>query len=158
MKRLSLLFAIVVICAVAIPGAAGGDKHPCKASTQECLDKMIAKYQQKGWLGVETEKAEHGRWAITKVFPGSPAEKAGFKAGDVFVSVNGVEMSKENKEALTKAKHTMNPGSQATYVVKRQGGKVKLNAELGSVPTAVLAEWVGEHMVQGHADVKIAAK
>jgi S1-C subfamily serine protease len=119
---------------------------------------MIAKYQQKGWLGVETEKAEHGRWAITRVFPDSPAEKAGFKPGDIFVSVNGVEMSKENKEAMTKVKHTMTPGSQATYVVKRQGGKVKLNAELGSVPTTVLAEWVGEHMIKDHAQVKLASK
>jgi serine protease Do len=119
---------------------------------------MIAKYQQKGWLGVELDKADNGRWAVARVFPDSPAEKAGFKAGDVFVSVNGVEMSKDNKDALKKAKHSMTPGSRASYVVARQGSKVKLNAELGSVPTEVIAEWVGEHMIHDHTEMKLASK
>ena len=157
MKRLSVLIAIVAMCAVTAPGFAG-DKECCKANTQECLDKMVAKYQSKGWLGVETEKAENGRWEITRVFPGSPAENAGFKSGDVFVSVNGVEMSKENKEGLMKAKHSLTPGSRATYVVKRQGGKVKLDVQLGSVPTEVIAEWIGEHMINDHSEMKVASK
>jgi predicted metalloprotease with PDZ domain len=157
MKRLTLLSAIAVICAVAVTGFAG-DKECCKASTQECLDKMVAKYQQKGWLGVETEKTAGGRWAIKKVFKGSPAEAAGFKPGDVFVSVNGVDMSKGNKEALMKAKHTMTVGSKASYVVKRQGGKLKLDVELGSVPNEVIAEWIGEHLIHDHAGAKMASK
>ena len=45
-----------------------------------------------------------------------------------------------------------------TYVVKRQGGKVQLQAQLGNVPDAVLAEWVGEHMVKDHSATKLASK
>ena len=67
-------------------------------------------------------------------------------------------MSADNKEALKKAKHNLGPGSDVTYVVKRQGGKVKLAAQLGSVPPAVVAEWVGEHMVSDHSEIKLASK
>jgi C-terminal processing protease CtpA/Prc len=157
MRQFSFLCAVILVLAVALPGAAG-DKHKCTASADECLNKMVQKIQSKGWLGVETEEAGKGRWQITAVYPDSPAERAGFKAGDVFLAINGVEMSDDNKDALKKVKHSLGPGSEVRYVVKRQGGKVTLDARLGSVPDAVMAEWVGEHMVNNHAKVKMASK
>jgi S1-C subfamily serine protease len=76
----------------------------------------------------------------------------------VLLAINGVEMTDDNKEALKKAKHAMAPGSTATYVVKRQGGKVKLKAELGKVPAEMRAQWIGEHLVDQHSQVKMASK
>ena len=127
MRRIGFACVVVLILAVAVPAAAG-DKHKCTASTQDCLDKMNAKLQHKAWLGIETEESGGGQWAVAKIFKGSPAEKAGFKKGDVLLAINGVEMTADNKEAHKKAKHDLAPGSKATYVVKRQGGKVKLKA------------------------------
>jgi S1-C subfamily serine protease len=40
------------------------------------------------WLGVNTEELR-GRLFVTRVTPGSPAEQAGLKRGDVIVGVNG---------------------------------------------------------------------
>jgi S1-C subfamily serine protease len=157
MKRIGYACVVVLILAVAVPLVAG-DKHKCKASTQDCLDKMNAKLQQKAWLGIETEESGGGHWAVSKVIAGSPAEKAGFKKGDVLLAINGVEMTADNKPAIKKAQHDQGPGSKATYVVKRQGGKVKLKAELGKVPAEMRARWIGEHLVDQHSQVKMASK
>jgi S1-C subfamily serine protease len=155
-RALTLIGLAIVIGVVSV--AVAGDKHACTASAQDCLDKMMAKIKTKGWLGVETESLDNGRWQVTSVYPDSPAQAAGFKPGDVLVAMNGIELSEDNKAALKKAKHKLGPGSQVAYVVKRQGGKVKLTATLGEVPSAVAAEWIGKHMVDQHASIKLAAK
>jgi C-terminal processing protease CtpA/Prc len=157
MKKLTMIGVVALLLAVALPAMAG-EKHKCTASAQDCLNKMNSKMQAKGWLGIETATTDSGHWEVAEVFPGSPAEKAGFKKGDVLLAVNGVEMSKENKEAYKKAAHKLSPGSEAHYVVKRQGGKVKLTAELESVPREVQAKWVGDHMIESHVEVQVASK
>lgn len=43
---------------------------------------------QKPWLGVNTEEAV-GRVFVSRVTPGSPAEKAGIKPGDIIMGVGG---------------------------------------------------------------------
>jgi S1-C subfamily serine protease len=44
------------------------------------------------WLGINAEEA-HGRVFITRVTPGSPAEKAGLKASDLVLAVNKIGVS-----------------------------------------------------------------
>ena len=121
---------------------------------QQMQDKM----QTKAWLGVETEETDSGHWAVAKVYPNSPAARAGFEVGDVLVALDGVEMSKANKEAYKKAAHQLAPGSKATYTVKRNGAKMQLEAQLGTVPREVMAEWIGEHMLDQHTEVRVASK
>lgn len=157
MKLWATACVMVLVVAVAMPVVAG-DKHACTASTDDCLKEMQAKIQAKGWLGIETEESDSGHWAVAKVYLDSPAEKAGFKAGDVLIALNGVEISKANKEAYKKEAHQLAPGSKATYTVKRNGEKKQLVAQLGSVPREVMARWIGEHMLDHHAEVRVASK
>jgi predicted metalloprotease with PDZ domain len=154
---------VVVICVVALAlavsmPASAGEKHACKASTEDCMKKLQAKIQTKGWLGIEYKDTGDGHWAVKYVYPGSPAEQAGFEKGDILLAVNGVEMSEKNKEAYKKAVHTLGPGSKATYAVKRDGSKVKLAAKLDSVPRDVMAQWMGEHVLDSHLEVQMASK
>ena len=114
--------------------------------------------ENKAWLGVELENNEHGYYTVTRVVPNSPAEAAGFQAGDVLLAMNGVKWNKENKEAVSKASHELNPGSSAEYVVKRSGEKVKLKATLDRVPREVMAQWIGDHMLSDHTDIRMASK
>ena len=156
MRKLSAIGLVAVLALASVSVA--GDKHACTASAQDCLNAMAAKLQTKGWLGVETTEVEKGRWAVTKVFPDSPAAAAGFQEGDVFVSMNGVAMTADNKKALKEAKAGLGPGSKVEYVVSRKGGKVTLDAALAKVPETVMAQWIGDHMLDQHAQLKLAAK
>jgi C-terminal processing protease CtpA/Prc len=157
MKAWATTCVVVLVVAVAVPTVAG-DKHNCSASTEDCLRKMTDKMQTKAWLGIETEETDSGHWAVKKVYLDSPAAQAGFKPGDVLIALNGVEMSEDNKEAYKKAAHQLVPGSKATYTVKSDGTKKQLEAQLGTVPREVMAQWVGEHMLDQHTQVRVASK
>ena len=152
-----LVAVLVLVLFVAMPAVAG-DKGKCAGSGEDCLAKMKTKLPHKAWLGIEYETNEKGRWVVEDVYKGSPAQKAGFEKGDVLLAINGVEYSKENKPALKEAYSKLEPGSQAKYVVERQGGKVKLAVTLGSVPKDVQAKWINEHMKNNHPDYQMASK
>ena len=155
MKRtLSILTLITLSILIAMTAVAG--HKDCNEPTEACLKAMTAKYQSKGWLGVEIDKNDHGHYKITKVIHGSPAEAAGFQKGDVLLALNGIKLSDDNREALHKAKKGLKPGAAATYTVKRAGGKEKLAVTFGTVPFTVMASWIGEHMLQHHAGVVVA--
>ena len=151
------VFLVVMLLLVAAPAMAG-DKGSCNGDPKDCAKKMKTKLAQKAWLGISYETDDHGRWVVSSVEPGSPAEKAGFEKGDVMLAVDGVEYSKENKSELKAVYAKLIPGSEATYVVKRQGGKVKLKATLGHVPDELQAEWIAEHMSKNHSDTQMASK
>lgn len=157
MKRtlLPAVAAAVVLLAGASAALAGGDK--CAAQhTQADYQKMADKLAKKGWLGIETEKTAAG-YAVSSVAAGSPAERAGFRVGDVLLGINGVRFGEENKEAVAKVKSTLAPGSAVAYTVQRAGAERTVNATLGEVPRDVLAQWLGEHVLE-HTTVAVAAR
>ena len=62
---------------------------------------------------------------ISAVEPGSPAEKAGLKSGDVVLSVNGKEI--EQISELPSAIAGIKPGSNARLQIWRNGGRQEIN-------------------------------
>ncbi|RMG59920.1 MAG: DegQ family serine endoprotease [Deltaproteobacteria bacterium] len=69
---------------------------------------------------------------INNVFEGSPAEKAGFRRGDVVVSFNGEPV--ETVRQLQKMVATYEVGKEATVEVIREGKKIVLNPVVGEMP------------------------
>lgn len=162
--RRSLLFPVVLTLALVLglgvafgPSAIAGDHGDCEASAQECLNARAAKYAEHGWLGVELDKdGESGTYTVAAVMADSPAERAGFRAGDRLVAMQGIALTADNKKQLKAAKKGLAVGKQVTYTVKRGGEKQRLTATLGEVPREVLARWVGEHMLEHHVEGVLA--
>lgn len=162
MKRTLTLVTLILL--IALTGTVlAGEKHAkhakakCDQDVETCLNRLAAKIQEKAWLGVKMESAKGGYHRITHVVADSPAEAAGFQAGDVILALNGVALNGEHKAELKKAKMSLRPGKSSTYVVKRDGAKQKLAVTLSHVPAAVMAEWIGEHMLTNHAETVVAA-
>jgi predicted metalloprotease with PDZ domain len=153
MRRLVVATAALAV-AIAAPALAGSGAGKCTQETQVCLN-TFSKYASKGWLGLEYDKSA-ATHAVKKVTPGGPAEAAGFKAGDVMVSMNGVAMTAD-KETLKKAKGEWAVGQTVAYVVKRGDEEVKLDVKLAPMPAEVFSSMVGEHMVSNHMAAATAA-
>ncbi len=94
----------------------------------------------RGWLGIRFQpmnkelaqkfglKKPRGV-LVAEVFPGSPAERAGLKAGDVLVKFNGWEIRKTT--ALPRLVAGRPVGSKVTVEVIRGGRTLKLEVTLG---------------------------
>src|SRR5262245_48891954 len=108
------ILAALGIIAVGSISAFAGDHFGCKMTAQDCLETMSSKLKSSGWVGIEFETPDY---RVTKVIPGSPAEKAGLQVGDVLYALNGVQLRDENKEALAKVRKEWQPGQSVTYTV-----------------------------------------
>ena len=96
----------------------------------------------RGWLGVmiqqvtpdlaENFKLERPIGALVgQVVPGSPADKAGLKAGDVIIAYNGKEVSQMSMLPAMVANTAV--GENAKLVLVRDGKKQNINVEIGKL-------------------------
>jgi S1-C subfamily serine protease len=69
---------------------------------------------------------------LTGVTPGSPADRAGIKPGDVVVEFGGVAVT--DLYSYTDALRARSPGDEVTVVVLRGGERLSLKATLGRRP------------------------
>jgi periplasmic serine protease, Do/DeqQ family len=108
-------------------------------------DQLMAKGRVvRGWLGVviqeitpeiaETIGVKEGI-LVAQVAPGSPAEKAGLKVGDIIVAVDG-EKVREVRELQFRIMKTL-PGTEITLTIIRGGKEQTIKAKVGEMPEEV---------------------
>ena len=152
MRTVVSIAAICLLVAATVPAVAG-EAYKCDAETEACLEAMASKLQKKGWVGLEMDYDEAtGALTVAKVIPDSPAQAAGFKAGDVLAGYNGIAYTAENKAAIKEAHNAMRPGQTVSYTVKRNDEPVELTVKLAGIPETVMAQWIGQHMLMAHVD------
>lgn len=125
----------------------------CTMSAADCEKMLRAYYQDHGWLGVEMmcQDGTVCQPKVTKVAAGSPAEAAGFRAGDLVTSMNGINYSKETEAAIQSAmENGFRIGDTITYTVNRDGKISTLKPTLVRIPDAALAEMVSTHASASH--------
>ncbi len=155
MKRNVILLLAIFALLLTIPAAIAGEGHGgCKASTQECLNKMAANLQHKGIIGVEGEWDEAIKgYRIDNFIKGSTAESAGIIPGDVLLAINGIALS--DGEATHDDDANRKPGAMATVTVLRNGKKKSFDVTLIGLTKEQVAKIIGAHMLK-HAEVKLA--
>lgn len=157
MRQTRLVLSAVVVAALVIAFSgvtlAGHGGKCTKSSAAECAASMKEAYQTKGWTGFEADKNEAGGLKVLAVLPGSPAEKAGIRVGDVLESVNGVSISDEAKMKEMK-KTSLGIGQTAAYGVNRDGETLTVKVTLERIPEAVLAQMVEKHTKEEHQVAK----
>lgn len=99
-----------------------GDKHTMyfnEESKEDFDSELSGNYYG---IGAQIQLTSEGTIKITKVFDDSPAKKAGLKAGDIFVSVDGESVDgKSSTEVANMLKS--DTVKTATVVIKRDGNE-----------------------------------
>ncbi|HPP54161.1 MAG TPA: trypsin-like peptidase domain-containing protein, partial [Thermoguttaceae bacterium] len=99
---------------------------------------------ERGWLGVEMQPLDEtlaGRLGlpntegalIARVFPGSPAQRAGLEPGDVVVQWNDEKIRDPSDLSLAIARTSI--GQTAVVKILREGKPIKLRVQVGQRPT-----------------------
>jgi serine protease Do len=88
----------------------------------------------RAYLGVSVDGLNATKGAsVSKVEAGTPAEKAGLKAGDVITAVNGTTLN--GTTTLGSVLGTLKPGDTVTLTVDRGGSTQTLTATLAEYPS-----------------------
>lgn len=83
-----------------------------------------------GYFPLNASAEERSReWNIAEVIPDTPADAAGFQAGDKIVGVNGVPL---NSRIETVAFIEQRPGQSVNFEVERDGQIVNLRSDIGT--------------------------
>lgn len=89
--------------------------------------------EQRAWLGVLLAPDEQGI-RVVQVYPGSPADRAGIRPGDLLVGTDGQEFNAP--EDVSQAIADEQPGATARFTIERQGSEEEIEVELGRRPRA----------------------
>lgn len=118
---------------------------PAREAARVYEDVKAGRRVRRGWLGVSLLQADpvmlarmgvKGRSGgiINEVIPGSPAESAGFRRGDIIVSCDGSPV--ETNEELIHRIYTRRPGDKAEIVFLRDGRELSASVTLAERPEA----------------------
>ena len=154
MKKL-LTTTLTLALLVPVMPLHAGEKYDktCPEDAADCIRMMKEQFKERGWVGINMDyDKENGTTVISNVVSNSPAERAGFQVGDVLVGLNGIDYTEESEESLKAEYATFKPGSVATFKVKRDGEAIDIEVNLEQIPQAILAQWIGQHILEGHPD------
>lgn len=86
---------------------------------------------RRAYLGVIGE-AKDGKYTLLQVVPGTPAERAGLRPGDLILSMDGKEL--QVQDDLRRSIRERKPGDTARLLVERQGAVQDVKVVLGEAP------------------------
>lgn len=149
----------VLLLTLALPMVpAWAQAGTCPEEAEKCAHQMSEHFKKRGWVGINMDIDEESETVtVTNVVQDSPAESAGFQEGDVLKALNGVAYTAENEEALKSEHQSFRPGGTAVFTVNRDGRKLDMEVHLTAIPDAILAQWIGQHVLESHpaqADVE----
>ena len=138
-----LVMAAVLLAA----GPAAAAQPRCTLDLKTCLAEF-AKMRERPWVGVILDQDSTGAIHVVQVAPDGPAARAGMRAGDVLMSLEGLPVAEGRK--LLAGKAGWKTGSEVHYRIRRGTREMEMPLRLGQMTDAQLAQMIGEHMIEAH--------
>lgn len=145
LQRLSRNFIVAIVAAATL--FADGPK--CNGAARVCEQQIRQMLSGRRYLGATIEDRQPGLF-VKSVHPDSPAERAGLKAGDRLIAVNGKSLTnaspREFKQFLADARAT----GRLWMIVSRHGAYSKVETRLEPYTKEQIAKIVSAHLSQSH--------
>jgi serine protease Do len=97
-------------------------------------DLRAAGHVRRGYLGLSPDDAPQGGAMVVNVQEGTPADRAGLRAGDRILTVDGEAIDDARDLVVTVSSRS--PGRRVTVALEREGREKELTVELGARPEA----------------------
>ena len=153
MTRFATLLTSVLIFLLVIPAQAEEPFQKCEKEFKVCLDELVAKYKQKGWLGIlDLAINEKGQFVVATLAQEGPAVQAGFEEGDILVAFDGKKI--RNYKDLLGYHQNLKVGDIVQYTVERDGEEIVLDVLLREGVARVIAGWIGDYIISHYVVVE----
>lgn len=123
LKKFVSPVAAILALAIAVPALAGGAN--CGSAKGASAT---------AWAGACLQRTASGAVTVAEVVAGSPAAKAGLRAGDVVTAVNGYRLADAREREMCSSSAECNVGSKVTYTVQRGSSKREIAVKLVKMP------------------------
>ena len=157
-KSILVLTVLSLVATFAVAGEKTYKKKQCSHDIQKCLNYQLDAIKGTAWDGIHVEGLDSDEMVkVVEVVPDSPGERAGIKAGDYLVAMDGKKLATMRNADLVKAMKSLKVDAVVTYTIKSEGKKSKVKVSMTPPPEEFVAKWVGKHMVKHHAQTSMAS-
>lgn len=140
-KNLAASATALLALTLAVPALAGGAN--CRGQSSAAVAGADASCHSKtsaaAWAGAWLRRSASGQLSVAEVAKQSPAARAGLKAGDVVLAVNGYDLSDSKDAAMCASKAACNIGSTVAYTVQRGRSTRSIKVKLEKMPADATA-------------------
>jgi membrane-associated protease RseP (regulator of RpoE activity) len=134
----------ILALALLAPAGARAAEPKCELDATTCLE-HFERMRRRPWLGVKFDTDSTGRMVVHEVVPGSPAQRAGVRAGDVLRAIEGQPPSQ-----WFAGKAGWGPQERGGITVLRGHREKTLMVVYEAIPEELFARIVGLHMIEAH--------
>jgi len=149
LKKASTLVALTVLVAAVL----SAQEMKCKESAHECEKKIRSILSGRRFLGVTFDP---GNLVIKAVVPESPAEKAGLRAGDLVMGINGHDVTGKDAMVFKTILHETKEGQRVAILIRRDGTYKNLTTLLTAMTDQQIERVVAAHLKEAHAETASA--
>jgi predicted metalloprotease with PDZ domain len=123
----------------------------CTASARECDEQIRQFLGGRRYLGATIDDRNPGL-VIKSVIPGGPAARAGLRAGDRLIAVNGKSVTKASTREFKQIIADARENGRLWIILARAGKYSRIEARLEPYSREQLNKIVAAHLAQSHAN------